>query len=662
MEDNIKKYPYFSDGEILTAGKLNNLTGFLHEQTASVSSNLIGYGIIRGFSYGYSKGKLTLYPGLAVFPDGTFYCLNENAVYPYIYQSEGGIFFSEKQIPNMTAVKPAKLPSGSVLALEKIEETVSNHCNQTSCDIYNPDKEKVVRVVLLQKSEVSRRSVALTPAKLCGPFGRLGKFHYSMNYRTLMKVVESRFSSDRNMLVEAMKTAVRPLGILITNNGRGEPSLDEGSDLFMGEIIPDWKSKANRYAQVVTKLSKLNNRGRGSVVVPPYFLSFLGDMRDALNEFIINYNDFVLKYKYCVLSQSQTKSGSPLILGELANGDSTLRTGFHYVAANPDFTADAHILNRMFTRILLISEKFIGYAYKRTFRKNDVQIIPSTYAAAFGDRPIPFYYRDSPELEDVWQAHRMAKVPETLTGYKDYVDGTRTAFSYGEAFKYDIQGVYDKNAGDVLSAVNSLISSNGLSLSARIITIPNLSMAETAEHPGYYRMILSAFNNGNEEKLNKFNIKTTKFNGITPKHEPEKYRAELRQTDHTRTRLLSLFKISDIRGVLAAMKNATPLPDSGTDVLRENLSDVSPHDFKMLYKYMKDNSITNRFVSKKMSMSHWKGVFWRVRAVAAFSKLRDYTLKTCHPELRPSVCEGVANHGTINLISYKGKVVFVCYS
>jgi len=400
MEDNIKKHPYFSDGEILTAGKLNNLTAFLHEQTASVSSNLIGYGIIRGFSYGYSGGKLTLYPGLAVFQDGTFYSLKERAVFPYIYLSDGVILFSEKQIPNMTAVKPAKLPSDSVLALEKIEETVSNHCNQTSCDIYNPDKETVVRVVLYQKSEVSRRSVVLTPAKLCVPFGRLGKFHYSMNYRTLMKVVEFRFNSDRNTLVEAMKTAVGPLGIVITNNGREEPSLDEGSDLFMSGIIPDWKSKANRYAQVVAKLSKLNRRGKGSVVVPQYFISFLGDLRDALNEFIINYNDFVLKYKYCVLSQCQTKSGSPLILGELINGDSTLRTNFHSVAGSPDFTADAHILDRMFTRILLISEKFIGYAYKRTFCKNDVQIVPSTYGAVFGDRPIPFYYRDSPISKD----------------------------------------------------------------------------------------------------------------------------------------------------------------------------------------------------------------------------------------------------------------------
>lgn len=666
----------------MTSERLNGMVDYLQGQTKLSRSCLFGYGIVEGLSYECDerKGELTIKPGVAVTPDGDLIAIKEAMTFS---EKSGGSFPESKKglvvakpSVNVSQKLPERLSDSLLAALEIYEERQQIVCNQRSCNVNHSGVVRKVRLRTVEKGQVGKSSRKFVPIDISLELERLTDIHTALNYDVLMKKIHDVFEANQKTIVDGMLKVQQRLGILTKGNpstGKNQSFDSSKSEFTLESVIPDWKKGASEFVGAVTKISMLNKRGKGSLVIPPYYLLFLEDMRKALLEFIDFYNEFAKKYKRNLLPCVPYNSNM-VVLGCLATSDAEIdsyRDYFRDKKPDSHYVADCDMLGKLFTRILKMSAAFVAGRYGKV---NTVRIIPEVSSPRLGDKVVPFYYEADDEFRDYWGVNRLASTK--VLGCEDFKEsnGARNPYNYtmDGLIGYSLQGGYYQRCDDVKSIVERIIDKYNLPIEVEVLEISNIKLSES-ETKGYYHKLCRYVKDIRvENAINQFDIETNEnykkenFSHIKPEddnyeEEKNKYEKDRKDTQKTKDALCRVFQEKSF--VLSFLKGALekkPLQKTKQLVdLSSNLKVLTPHRMKMFYKYAFPDAydIKNRFSPRRESVSTYKRFFWTIRPVAAVSQIRDYVLKTYRPAYKNAEFGMIEKYGKVVLVSYKRKVV-----
>ena len=667
MEKSVNMYPVFSDGEVLTAERLNEMVEFLAGQPEDLAKEVIGTGIVSGLEITLSSSGLSILPGVVIFPDGSIIRIRQSIRYPFLYSDNSGYFFSEKELSSKKRASLQLPDDRYVVALVKCEKKSRNVCNQTSCDINHAAKQYVLEPRLKWKANLEKYRFDLTPTTSVKSFTPMKSPYAAMSYKGVTQMVSANFNANREQLCRSMCDVIRSMGIITSRSADHICQVSGSSTYWLGNLFEDWKSMVNRYVNAITRVDKLNNRGKGTLAVPPFFLDFLDDMRQALQEFVDAYNVFCRKYRY-VLNRNDVSEDTVI----LSAGDR--RTLFRPAGYGKDSGDDLLVLKRLFERIYLMSEHFVAFDYDRSFRSANVQLVLSRPGGRLGEKPVPCYYKKNDSLANVWQAHlpALASTPPSYHELTEMKDGNLSPLgrSLGQGFVYSLQGVYDMKTSTAYSALNDLIGRYDLPLTVSTVNLTRIRMNHanyTRVGTSYYDLVTSWLNSDFKKKVADFDISKATKSLAEIKHNVEKNTRERKEIMATRDKLSTLQGMKNIGNILKAADAKEPLLFDTAANAVNIITSISPHQFKLFCKYFDHQHggypVSNAYgkEGEKIPARVAKRRMWSYNAVAAFSKYHDYLKRSYLPQYRHAHRLGARDSGQIILLQYKGKVVMCLY-
>ncbi len=172
-------YPEFVADQLLTAGQLNELFGYLEEQERITRTNLIGIGIVCGLEVQTASdgSSITITQGCGVTSDGYIISVptityteyaTYNPVQDRLYEKFVDLSTRTPLIANIYELKEAGVTSGTtnlsqsflsdkvvLLYVEILENNVKN-CNPNSCDDKGKDVTISFKPLLISKSDVAK--------------------------------------------------------------------------------------------------------------------------------------------------------------------------------------------------------------------------------------------------------------------------------------------------------------------------------------------------------------------------------------------------------------------------------------------------------------------------------------------------------------------------
>lgn len=412
-------YPRFSQGQPLTSTTLNNSFGYIEEQSRLTRAELLGTGILTGLEYEYKGGVVRVKKGTALTPDGFLIRLEENKTYRVgirITDENRGNIIKERLPLNgneasnfshfLEKVRYALYENRGEASRHAVGGTIEDQlpdfgryvlafvvdftnsdesvrCSQLSCDSPLVKYQTEIRPVLVASDVfVPPLFSRLAPIKQCVTFERLVGLSNSINLKLLSQKIKVLFFSHRDRLL----VAVREIQKLLC-------------DPVWGGLLKNANASITRFNHFSTHLERL---GRKMTEIPEPYVLHVQDLGEAVNEFICYYNEFISKYPLLpvnheaffdrVVFLGKGNSSTPVDYRQLYMGEFTQR----------EFEVDRTILQKMFCRIFLLSEHF------RLRGEEGLHFIWQTQKSNLGDRPIPYYYRNSRVFTENWGAHMLA--------------------------------------------------------------------------------------------------------------------------------------------------------------------------------------------------------------------------------------------------------------
>lgn len=377
----LKSYPKYCDGSILRSEDLNSSFCFLYDEIKATRKNLFGRGIVRGLNLSYDKEerKITISQGVAVTASGVVVELDRTMDF-YISKKADPITNLEEYI------LVEKTPDNDLIVEDETEkiidyivglkvtssESSSSYCSSKSC-FSQTDKGFIeVYPLLIGITENSgadgKQNIALKEIELL----QKKNFDEVLDY-TLLPIFLRRVADYYNTLKGSIERKIGEIN---------ERVKDSFSHLFS--------------TQDVTQIQSFDNQ-KISV-----YLSFISDLFDAVNEWIVFYNHFLSKYRVLQVTESQEEI---IILGKLYANSDKERDIWKDVYQDFGRKKDEELLKRLYERVVDLINSF---SPDKEATELSVQPLPSNYNLQ--DRRIPFYYSD--DIKRSWKQSALGSLSE----------------------------------------------------------------------------------------------------------------------------------------------------------------------------------------------------------------------------------------------------------
>lgn len=481
MEQTNTSYPSFKPGQVLTSDSLNKSFGYLEQQSRLSRSEMLGNGILKGLEYSFSNGALTINSGVAITPDGYFIGINSNTTYNTVVKATAlkkhPVDRTGSNIPSIEYfyykddddakrhghnsndfVKLNNL-EGYIVALAvdffATEETIN--CSEISCDIVQADQQIEYHPVLINATAYATALFAnLSPIQGRIKMNRFVNITNSININTLAKKTRNLFETNRDKISEMAKQIEK----LSTNPGWVTLLNDNNATYRFGKAY-----------------DKINTLCQYNTEIPEYYLLHLQDLADAINEFIDYYNMFCNKYPLIPLGKNSHNRIIILGKGNNSTSNKNYRQKYLSVKKPSEFTISITILNRMYHRIILLSECFIGgkqdksknLAFKVSWQNPDLRL---------GERPIPYYYRYTKDLCEFWSADSLSNRDNT----NDYNNMSTNYDAFQQKGLNDIivlQSYYGKTIETIRKGLEKFINANDLNIEIKTFELNKTSIKKT---------------------------------------------------------------------------------------------------------------------------------------------------------------------------------------
>lgn len=479
MKQTINNFPKFQAGQILTSEFLNNAFGYTEEQSRLTRSLMLGGGIVEGLHYSWStikknEIKLTIRTGSAVTAEGYFLQLGKDTTFTRAVKinkiepnplSRGSnantpdemyLLFEKENAEAKSYGSVEKIPDISkfVLAIfaefKPTDEEIK--CSEVTCDIGKINFKITPRPVLIDAKFFPKPLRAkFSPIEGHVQMERFVGLSNAINVNTLMKKTRALFETNKAKVLELANR----IGQL-------------RNDKAWHKILDNDKRGTQRFYNTYKSLLYLCNEHQE---IPDYYLWYLRDMGEAMNEFVDYYNDF--REKYPIITVNRHHYGQIVLLGNgEACKDNAFRQTYQALTDDQDFITSSKALRRLFYRIIVMSGCFIGgdmgksklLPFKVTMQNPDIPL---------SERPIPYYYRITETLQKVWSAPMLAK--KNCPNNYDKLPVTITHPANGADWALLLQGYYGKNVDGIKKLLEAFIEDNDLN-----IQVQSFEMNKTA--------------------------------------------------------------------------------------------------------------------------------------------------------------------------------------
>ena len=505
--EHFNAYPHFVANQVLKCSDLNNSFGFLDEQARLSRLHMVGQGIISGLGPTFmDDGTLCIGKGLAINSGGWVVQVNEDTYYPYVAKvvyndqpfesdnlenlvTKGGsrveyICFQSEDDARELGLKPVPFStvkkSNYLIALAYgTRRELSNRCSHDSCDInvtsllteawpvlVRPDSAPLFK----QLSACDQRMPPFMPVQL--PIGS--------DIKEFNQAVKNAFNEQRNKWVDVMKTVFsKVFGQKYVHTRKGSQGFVSKASSW-DHVFSESRQLFGRLNGCIVKIENLFASGKQDYV-PDYFLSFMDDLRVALDEMIEAYNEFAAETVYL---PDWIPEGRLTYLGQLTKPwDQAYKSLFRKADVLASESA-ALRLERMIRRIHILSEHFIGTKPRNEARNMPVNIAARRPGARFSEKPIPFYYANanSTEFLTAWNADKSSTY-RSVADYGDAASGRDKAFmAPGCGLDYYLESYHSKLDYQVRSCLTTNSNLDWMRINVETVslrTIRRLTPAQT---------------------------------------------------------------------------------------------------------------------------------------------------------------------------------------
>ncbi|WP_276132324.1 hypothetical protein [Polluticoccus soli] len=505
MESRNTQYPVYVPDQFLTNENLNETTGYVEIEERATRSYLLGNGVMKGLNItktnlsGTNVLSYEVMPGYGVTPDGylleTANALAANPAalvlgfatdegsYKFIKSASRKIFvnndenlseFMNGAVPKpgvtVTEVKCVEIFTAApdpqvdkrtispniqtaaakiagfnlnncVLAfVADIDDVQYDNCSQGDCNDKGTDRIIKGRYVIIPVSSLqitTNNASLLTINYLL--MSRLPKISAVTNPGEYLTNVTNTFNTNKSAIVAK-------LGVIATNANSLIPRL--GMDL------------------AIAKLNTFNPASQTNFV--SYYLGFIYDMQQAINEYLAVYNDFATKYPII----NGDRIDRLIILGGLGvsgAGTDPYRYYYRSVAQADAYKYQFEKLQRLYRRIMALINQFFNVASALVTKigatSAAVKIIPSAeFSMPLGDKAIPYYYNVDGvnDLLKYWRAHAPESQIDHINNYFLAPQVPFATQNINDKNFFRIEGHLGLGFSDALSKVSSLISTHDL--------------------------------------------------------------------------------------------------------------------------------------------------------------------------------------------------------
>ena len=423
---HFNSYPQFYANQVLKSSDLNRSFGFLDEQARLSRLHLVGQGIIDGLDLSFTEKRiLCIKKGRALDSGGWFVQLTEDALYPFVAEvpyseapfetdnleslvTGGGsriqyICFKTEDDARELGLTPIPITAVPVdnllIALAYgTRRDLSNRCSHDSCDINVTSLLTEAWPVLVKQGPAPLFHQLAATDQYIYPFMPV-QLSPSSNIKAFNKAVRDAFNQQRSELVSVMKTIFTQVFgqkyVLPKKNATGFVTQKTPWD----HVLPKSRTVFGRMYGCILKTERLLSSGKEDFV-PDFFLSYLDDLRLAVNELIEAYNEFAVETRFI---PDWIPQGRLTYLGLASRAYDPRYKSLFRKADIADSDHGIPRLERMISRLSILSKNFIGTRSTRELAAKPENIVPSRPGARLSEKPIPFYY-ENPHFADFIEA------------------------------------------------------------------------------------------------------------------------------------------------------------------------------------------------------------------------------------------------------------------
>ncbi len=523
----INKYPFFENNQVLTSTQLNELSGYLDQQTRMTRYRLIGIGALCGLvpSWDAVTRKLIVTGGTGVTSEGYLFETGKCEFVQYrTYTLPVSVEYNKfidpadslqvdlyELLPTGTVPAGVNLTSAFVtdkvlLYFLEIVDVENDSCLGKSCDTFGFERTYTLRkllvsindakIILANSSSTDLTYTAkfdlpemLAVKPLFNPALAHSKdyFQFSQNYKFAAASVYKRVPTDPKDLLNVLRQTYTIF----------EPIL---KDIY-GNVNPfNTIPNINIWDEIMDGVNGLNGPSYFGI---QYFYDFLRDLLLAYNEF--KDAAFELMSDCCFDTDLFPKH---LLLGEVMDPDpdrpSALRHYFVNISLTPAQRVAKDTLIAYHIRMVLMIRKFDiaivhnpGTGTPPTFPVT--RITPSFEKwGKLSQRSIPFYYKiDEPDaslgtLERVWNYQNVLRNRDVANQYPVVAYGnqspnqiapispTETPLWYDQdQFTFlRVEGTFRKNFNTALAEVNAIKNEFDLPINAVAVRLQGTATPE----------------------------------------------------------------------------------------------------------------------------------------------------------------------------------------
>lgn len=466
-------YPTYAAGQLLKSEDLNDSFRFLENHIRATRNRMIGYGILDGLTFNLSNDKLTISEGEAVTKDG--YMIHfKHQVYDRVVAHKAtsdiryAFYKADEDIQGKTEISKVPDISGYLLGIA-VEEKSSrkSYCDPISCDISPETIELVCRPVLIKASDIQKFTIHPKPLDYVETERLRGVLEFR-NLVILRHRMLENYRKNRDILVKSLESVQKAMPAALYKEG------------ILDNEMPD---------KLKNSVSLLGLMADNMTEIPGYYLLFLNDLKLAINEFVLLYNNFIRNYRLFTRREPSVKR---VILGQLSqpmDKKDEYRTVFRELRSDFGLKRDAETLNLALRRIDALISSFKQRKYIADI--NTVKIIPSRYGdVRLGEMSIPFYYNEIPPA--VWQLGENLSFPVyTHDGFKQ----ESLSDSSANSGFFRIDGYFGLDVHEVYEKIHNLIEIHNLPFNVVKVKLEKENFSpdknDTAPSLSYYRKVFS---------------------------------------------------------------------------------------------------------------------------------------------------------------------------
>ncbi|HWM89808.1 MAG TPA: hypothetical protein VN493_03505 [Thermoanaerobaculia bacterium] len=386
-------YTVFEDDQVLTAGQLNGLAGYLDDEVRLTRVRLLGVGIVCGLRVSFSKGTVQLTQGVGITTDGDLMHIEADTrfrgfkLYGETAPDYPPFFVDGTRIPAYELVRigndnpdPLAVSLGlftdqtgrdlgemvAVLLVESYEKD-DDLCSGTDCDNLGKEAVNSIRLILIDRADAGRFVEDIsTPGRVARDLGVITverpEIHFAGSPDVLLSVYRESCRKINDDLVKVLS-----------------PAWDSP---FLAGLLPQpgktWLDKLRRIEPAFSV------RERGF----QYYYDFLKDLAETFNAF----RDLLFEIN-SVCCPGVGAFSKHLLLGGLENAEP--RTGFYpspLVGCTDGQREHARFLG---WKLAALIDNFS----LPSNAKQAIRITPSFLEdRSLEERAIPFYYEAAPLL------------------------------------------------------------------------------------------------------------------------------------------------------------------------------------------------------------------------------------------------------------------------